>query len=69
MRIETVLGSIPSEDLGVTLPHEHVMVDFIGAAEVSKDRYTPADVVAKMEPMLRDASARGVRAFFDCTPN
>ena len=69
MRIETVLGSIPSEDLGVTLPHEHVMVDFIGAAEVSKDRYEPIDVITKMEPMLRDASARGVRAFFDCTPN
>ncbi len=69
MRVETVLGSIPSEDLGVTLPHEHIMVDFIGAAEVSTDRYKPEEVIAKMEPMLRDASERGVRAFFDCTPN
>ncbi|MBP1601086.1 MAG: php, partial [Acidobacteria bacterium] len=35
----TVRGAVPAQDLGMTLMHEHVMVDFIGAAQVAKDRY------------------------------
>jgi phosphotriesterase-related protein len=29
--VQTVLGPIPASKLGVTLVHEHVMCDFIGA--------------------------------------
>ena len=31
-RVMTVRGPIPPEEMGPTLPHEHVLVDFIGAA-------------------------------------
>ena len=42
--IETVTGPVRADTLGVTLMHEHVLVDFIGASEVSRSRYD-ADVV------------------------
>ena len=38
-RVETVTGPVSPASLGVTLMHEHVLVDFIGAAEVSRARY------------------------------
>ena len=28
--VQTVLGRIPPEDLGITLPHEHLLVDLRG---------------------------------------
>ena len=37
--IQTVRGRIKSSQLGMTLIHEHILVDFIGAAKVNKDRY------------------------------
>src|SRR5690606_59891 len=39
LEIETVKGRIRADELGLTLPHEHVLVDFIGADRVSPDRY------------------------------
>jgi len=33
-KIMTVLGPIAPEQLGVTLPHEHAVVDFLGAEKV-----------------------------------
>ena len=33
--IQTVAGAVDPAQLGLTLMHEHVLVDFIGAAEVS----------------------------------
>ena len=54
--------------MGLTLPHEHVMVDFVGADKVGKHRYRPDDVVSTMLPYIRDAQAQGVRTFVDCTP-
>ncbi|RYZ21945.1 MAG: hypothetical protein EOP49_46775, partial [Sphingobacteriales bacterium] len=40
----TVAGQLPASALGFTLAHEHVMVDFVGAAEVSPSRYKVQDV-------------------------
>jgi len=54
--------------MGLTLPHEHVMVDFVGADKVGKQRYRPDDVVSTMLPYIRDAQAQGVTTFVDCTP-
>ena len=42
-QIETVTGPVAADRLGVTLMHEHVLVDFIGAAQVSPSRrFIPA---------------------------
>jgi predicted metal-dependent phosphotriesterase family hydrolase len=66
--IMTVSGSISAEDLGVALPHEHVLVDFIGAESISPDRYDPDEVFEVMLPYLREAARIGISSFFDCTP-
>lgn len=62
----SVLG--PINDLGVTLVHEHVMADFIGAAETGTHRYKVEDVVAKAKPFLLDLKNAGCNTFVDCTP-
>lgn len=66
--IQTVLGPIPSSSLGFTLPHEHVMVDFIGAQKTNGARWNVDQVVARMRPFLVAAKQSGVRGFVDCTP-
>ncbi|MAG37194.1 MAG: aryldialkylphosphatase [Dehalococcoidia bacterium] len=67
-RVITVNGPIDPAQMGVTLSHEHIMVDFVGADKVDKRRYRPDDVVATMLPFLREARALGVKTFVDCTP-
>ncbi|MFW5761131.1 MAG: hypothetical protein ACOCXH_09145, partial [Cyclobacteriaceae bacterium] len=43
--INTVTGTIEPEEMGSTLPHEHLLVDFIGADKVSPERYNRAEVI------------------------
>ena len=43
-KISTVRGPIEPEEMGFTLPHEHVMVDFAGAEKTGKDRYDADEV-------------------------
>ena len=66
--IQTVLGAIPASSLGFTLPHEHIMVDFIGAEKTNRSRWDSNEVVAVMRPFLLAAKQRGVCGFVDCTP-
>ena len=44
-RVVTVNGPVDPVQLGLALPHEHIMVDFVGADKVSKHRYRPDDVI------------------------
>jgi phosphotriesterase-related protein len=67
--IMTVRGEIPAARMGITLPHEHILVDFIGADKVSPSRYDPDVVFKTMLPHLTAARKRGVGTFIDCTPN
>ncbi|MEP0712161.1 phosphotriesterase [Algoriphagus sp.] len=67
--INTVTGSIPIDSIGLTLIHEHMLVDFIGADSVSPDRYTSAQVIAKVLPYLLEVKKYGVKTIFDCTPS
>ena len=67
-KIRTVRGPVDPEDLGVTLPHEHILCDFGGAQTAGSHRYDPDDVVRVMVPYLREAKGRGVGAFVDCSP-
>lgn len=66
--IQTVRGPIPADALGRTLPHEHVLVDFVGADQVSPSRYAADEVLAKVLPHLQKARELGARALFECTP-
>lgn len=66
--VETVLGPVPARQLGLALEHEHVLVDFIGAAGFSPDRYDADEVFAAVLPHLNAAARNGVKALFECTP-
>ncbi|MFC1543561.1 phosphotriesterase, partial [Candidatus Neomarinimicrobiota bacterium] len=66
--VMTVLGPVSPETLGFTLTHEHVLVDFIGADQVTPDRYDPDEVVEVVLPYLRQARELGCRTFVECTP-
>ena len=66
--IHTVTGAIDAAQLGVTLMHEHVLVDFIGAAAVSPTRYDADAVFARAVPFLRQARAHGCATLVECTP-
>lgn len=65
----TVRGPLPAADLGFALTHEHILVDFIGAAAIAPGRYDPDVVFATVLPHLQAISLQGVRAFFECTPD
>jgi phosphotriesterase-related protein len=66
--IMTVNGPISIEEMGVTLSHEHVLVDFAGAELASPDRYDSDSVFRTVLPYLRGARERGARTLIDATP-
>ena len=66
--VDTVTGRVPSDRLGVTLVHEHVLVDFVGAAEVSPRRYERSAAFRKALPFLKQIHAYGCRTLVECTP-
>ena len=68
-RVMTVLGPIRPQDLGCTLSHEHVLVDFIGADKVSRDRYNEDEAFRTILPHLQRVKALGCRGFVECTPS
>jgi phosphotriesterase-related protein len=67
-KIRTVLGDIHPFSLGLTLSHEHVMCDFVGARSVDRSRYDRREVVRTMLPYLLEIRQLGVTGFVDCTP-
>ncbi|HDY87731.1 MAG TPA: phosphotriesterase [bacterium] len=66
--IQTVTGAISPDTMGFTLPHEHVMCDFVGADRISKERYNPDEIIKTILPYLQEIKRLGVRTFIDCTP-
>lgn len=66
--IDTVTGALPADRLGVTLMHEHVLVDFIGADRVSPTRYDADNVFTAVLPHLRQLRALGCDTLVECTP-
>jgi phosphotriesterase-related protein len=66
--VNTVLGPKSPRSLGMTLMHEHVLVDFIGADKVSRDRYNADEVFRVALPHLKKLRAVGCRTLVECTP-
>lgn len=66
--IMTVTGAIAPDQLGRTLPHEHVLVDFIGADQVTRERYNPDDVFKTVLPHLKAVRQAGCETLVECTP-
>ena len=67
-RVETVTGPLAADRLGVTLMHEHVLVDFIGAAQVSPSRYDADVVFGAVLPHLQQVRRLGCDTLVECTP-
>lgn len=63
--INTVLGSIAPEKLGVTLMHEHITWDWDGAQ--SKNEYSIDEVVNTMLPFLLDLKNSGCDTLVEAT--
>jgi len=68
-RIMTVLGAIDPGQLGLTLSHEHAVVDFLGAEKAHAPRHDAEDAFATVLPHLKTFREHGGRALVECTPH
>jgi phosphotriesterase-related protein len=67
--IHTVRGPISTNQLGIALIHEHILVDFIGAKQIDSRRWDHDKVIDKVLPFLEHLKVTGCNTFVDCTPN
>lgn len=67
--IMTVKGPIDAGLIGNTLIHEHILVDFIGAANYDPTRWNDEEVIQKVLPYLTAVKDAGCNTLVDCTPN
>lgn len=65
----TVLGPITPDQLGLTLAHEHAVVDFIGAEKAKGARHDANEAFETILPHFKNLKERGCRALVECTPN
>ena len=66
--IMTVRGPIPASEMGLTLIHEHVLVDFIGADKTGSHRWNRQEVIPVVLPFLEQAKKLGLQTMVECTP-
>ena len=67
-RVNTVLGPTDPARLGRVLMHEHVLVDFVGAEQITPGRYDPAEVFQTALPHLQKLRSVGCNTLVECTP-
>jgi predicted metal-dependent phosphotriesterase family hydrolase len=67
-QVNTVRGPVKPAELGITLIHEHILVDFIGAKEASPSRYDADEVFRTALPKLNELRQAGCRTLVECTP-
>jgi phosphotriesterase-related protein len=67
-RIMTVKGWINASEAGITLTHEHIMIDWIGSDSTGYHRWNRDSVVERILPFLQEIAGSGCRTFIDCTP-
>ena len=66
--IMTVNGPVSSKEMGVSLIHEHVLVDFIGADSITDQRWDKRKVIERTMPFLKQIKELGCQTFVECTP-
>lgn len=66
--IMTVNGLVPSSEMGITLTHEHVLVDFIGADSTGYQRWNKQEVSDRVAPFLNEIRELQVSTMVECTP-
>jgi phosphotriesterase-related protein len=66
--IMTVKGPVSAGKMGVSLIHEHILVDFIGADSINDMRWDKFSVVERALPFLKQVKDLGCQTFVECTP-
>lgn len=64
----TVNGPVSSKEMGVSLIHEHILVDFIGADSITGQRWNISRVLRRSLPFLNQIKELGCRTLIECTP-
>ncbi|HWN96373.1 MAG TPA: twin-arginine translocation signal domain-containing protein, partial [Methylomirabilota bacterium] len=67
-KIMTVLGPIAPDKLGITLTHEHGVVDFLGAEKSKTLRHDREEAFQTILPYLKRLKENGGQSFVECTP-
>jgi len=67
-KVITVTGEVRPDKLGLTLSHEHVLVDFIGAELSEPPRYDREEAYKVILPHIIEIKNLGVTTFVECTP-
>lgn len=67
-KVMTVNGWVDAGEIGFTLSHEHILVDFIGADKVDLSRYDAEEVFHTALPKLLFAKEKGCKTLIECTP-
>lgn len=66
--IMTVKGPILSDQMGSTLIHEHLLVDFIGANQYDPTSWNKDEVTEVVLPFLEQVKTLGAKTLVECTP-
>jgi phosphotriesterase-related protein len=66
--VMTVNGPISSKDMGVTLIHEHVLVEFRSSDTPGYLQWDTDEVISRVLPYLQEIKALGCQTFIECTP-
>ena len=66
--VMTVNGPESPGKMGITLEHEHILVDFIGADSTGYFRWNRDSVIEKALPVVLEAKEKGVKTIVECTP-
>ena len=69
LKVMTVNGWLNADEMGVTLPHEHIMVDWTGADSIEHVRWDKDSVVIAVLPYMKELKELGCNTFIDCTPS
>src|SRR5262252_1693991 len=67
-QVVAVSGVVPATRLGTVLAHEHVLVDFVGAAKVDRRRYDADEAFRTILPHLKAVRDAGCDTLVECTP-
>lgn len=66
--IMTVRGAMPVTQMGQSLIHEHLLVDFIGADKINASRWDRPAVLQKVVPYVAALPAMKITTLVSCTP-
>ncbi len=66
--VMSVLGPIPTSELGMILPHEHLFTDLRGPGPWDYSSIDLGHVVRRLAPLLEEIKAQGVTALVEATP-